>query len=376
MNHLLKVRPAGSRLRPRNLAPSGPVALLSSSCDCSRLRSALRLPRAAGALRAGRSRRRPGVVRTGVSPSRHGRPAGGGRGRRRPAARRTCRVGRVRRRPGPPGTGRHARQPGSAREHPPDGVLARRVGGRPALGRRPGRLDGPGQPVRRDHPGRRNDRCASPGARPHRTAALVAAARLVDRGGRLRARRDRRAHRQRGRDAAARDGGRAGRLCTVLCRGRGSRGCGRLELACGDVHRRPRDLGAPGLVAVPRPRAPRLRRGARGALRGITRPRRRRPAAPGVGLLRRTAVDAAMGPARGRPADRLGTGQPRVRALRHPRLRSRSRSARSPCSGRSPWAPAGRPDAGSTASGPSPACCPRCCRSRSATSWRTTSSTS
>ena len=35
-----------------------------------------------------------------------------------------------------------------------------------------------------------------------------------------------------------------------------------------------------------------------------------------------------------------------------------------------------RPDAGWTASGPSPACCPRCCRSRSATSSRTTFSTS
>ena len=137
------------------------------------------------------------------------------------------------------------------------------------------------------------------------------------------------------------------------------------------------DLGPAGLVPVPRARAARLRRGSRRAVRGVARPGRRRAAPARLGLVRRPALDPAVGASRRRPARRPGAGQRRLPGLRHRHVRRADGRHPARVRRRSPSGAgraAGTPDR--TSSGPSPACCPRCCRSPTATCWRTTCSTS
>ena len=232
------------------------------------------------------------------------------------------RGGPVRRRPGPARARGPARQPGDTGEHPPDHVLAGRVGRRATLGRRARRLDRPGEPVRRDRPRRGSPavparscwaaRSRWPG-RPARAWWISAGVYALVVVGEL--------DRQRGRDAAPGDRGRRwSRTPWSAPTGGTPRRCGRLDQPRRDVHRPLRHLGAAGVVAVPLAGPAGLR-----AAASTCRSRRRAGRVVGVLLLLvSVSFDGLLStPQWGRLAGglpgRLAPGTQRVRGLRHRR---------------------------------------------------------
>ena len=208
---------------------------------------------------------------------------------------------------------------------------------------------GPGEPVRRDHPRRRNDpACAAwCSAAPNR-CAWSPRARLVDRGGRLRARRVGELIVNGVATLPARHRGRRWSPTHCCARPGAPRRRGRLERA---VRRCSPSSSRPGAGWVGGGSAP---PGGAASAGGSTCRSRHHPAASSASCCswcrsRSTACCRRRNGAGSRAACPTGwaPGSHGYEALRHPGLRrAHARHARR-VRRRSPWAPAARPDAGS-----------------------------